>query len=443
MKSSIALVLLFSLARATIAQEGAGHLANETEILAEIEALKEQVGLLQRQLAPPDSAAGGDAVDLSGEELPSLYEEVAATHVLARPWYQNIDISGFGAVWLVDSGKDGTRPHPGFVIKESSLFVEAEAWEEVSFFFEIQTNGLQRDHSASVRTGEVYAHFRNVLKKWGDDLLGLKVGRVDIPFGEEYLWQDAPDNPLISNSAAYPWLWDEGIVLYGRFRGIGWVASVMDGTLARSQEDGPDKAVIAKVYGKPREPLYLSASLMRNGDTTRGALLLGGSLFQPVGAGGASSVGSSPSEKVDALLGEVDAKYRISEKAALELSLGRALVNDQEDAFDRDLTWFLMQPRYNFTENVHAVLRYSEIGTYDSGQGYRIGGEFLAGGNEAFGYDARRLQRFAAGLGWRLNFHTMVKLEVGRDWFEVIDSSPFDPGGDDRKVFALELAVSF
>ena len=40
----------------------------------------------------------------------------------------------------------------------------------------------------------------------------MKLGRIDIPFGDEYLWQDAIDNPLITNSAAYPYGWDEGIL---------------------------------------------------------------------------------------------------------------------------------------------------------------------------------------------------------------------------------------
>jgi hypothetical protein len=180
-------------------------------------------------------------VDLSGEEHSSLQKGEARAHVLVRPWYQNVEVSGFGAFWFIKSGRDGTRPEAGFVIKETTLFVEAEAWEDAALFLEIQTDVLQRDEKKgkppSVRTGEVYAHFRNVLQRWGDGLLGIKVGRVDIPFGEEYLWQDAPDNVLISNSSAYPWLWDEGLVLYGKLRGVGWTAAVMDGTVARSQED--------------------------------------------------------------------------------------------------------------------------------------------------------------------------------------------------------------
>ena len=444
MKPPLSLVFLLALAGASGAQEGAGSLSDETETLAQIEKLRKQVESLQRQLEQRADSSGRDAVDLAEKEVEFVPERESASHVLTRPWYQNIDLSGFGAVWLADSGRSGTRPDAGFVIKETTLFVEAEVWEDMSFFFEVQTNPLQQDHNLAVRTGEVYAHFHNLLEKFGDDLLGIKVGRIDIPFGEEYLWQDAPDNPLISNTAAYPWLWDEGIALYGRFHGLGWVASVTDGTIARSREDDQEKAVNAKVYGTPWPPLYLSASFMKNGDSAASALLLGGSLFQPVGAGAASSAGTSPSDKVDAFLYEVDARCDLFSRAAFEFSFGQAFVDDAEDAFDRDMTWFSAQSRCDLlAEKLHAALRYSEIGTYDSSKGYHIGGEFLAGGDEAFGYDARRLQRFSLGLGWKITPRAMLKLEAGRDRFEVIDASPFDPDGDDRDFYATELAMWF
>ena len=93
-------------------------------------------------------------------------------------------------------------------------------------------------------------HFYNVLKKWGHGLLGIKAGRIDIPFGEEYLWQDAPDNPLISNTAAYPWLWDEGILFYGNLGRVGWVAAITDGHFVRSKEDDVEMALNAKSYSK-------------------------------------------------------------------------------------------------------------------------------------------------------------------------------------------------
>ncbi len=413
------------------------------EELAELERLRLQIEALRQRLEIRDTVEVEDSVDLSGEELASISETESSGTVFTRPWHQNLSVSGFGAFWLADSGSDGTRPEPGFVIKETTLFVEANAWDDISFFFEIQTNALQRDNSQSVSTGEVYAHFRNVLRRWGDDLLSVKVGRVDIPFGEEYLWQDAPDNPLISNSAAYPWLWDEGLVLYGKLRGIGWVASMMDGTIARSVEDDPAKAVSFKLYGTPWTPLYLSASVMKNGATAASALILGGSLFQPVGVWGESALGQSPSKMVDALLYEGYAKVKASRKLDFEFSYGRAFVNDEDRSFDRDLTWFMVQPRFFVRHDLWVVARYSEIGTYDSNAGYHFGGEFLAGGNQAFGYDAKRLQRFSVGAGWRANPRVAIKLEVGLDRYEVIDASPLRPGDDDRNFSALEVVVSF
>lgn len=383
-----------------------------------------------------------DIVDLSGDEISSLYPDAEATHTLAKPWYQKVEVAGFGAFWFVDSGQDGTRPEAGFVVKESSLFIEAEAWEDMALFFEVQTTVLQRDHNTDVRTGEVHVHFRNMLKRWGAGPLGVKVGRVDIPFGEEYLWQDAPDNPLVSNSAAYPWLWDEGIVVYGEFGRIGWIASVMDGTITRSQEDDAEKAVTAKVYGSPWEALYLSASLMQTGASARSAILLGGSLLQPVGANGASSAGESPSTRVDTRLYQADVQWNLGAETRLDLSFGQAFVDDAVDAFDRDLTWFMGQARRGLGAGFYAAGRYSEIGTYDGMQGYHFGGEFLAGG-QAFGYDAKKLRRVSAGMGWNPNPQMGLKLEVGRDLFEVIDTSSFDPQDDDRTFYVLELYASF
>ncbi len=383
-----------------------------------------------RVAEPSDSSV----VDLSGDELPALPQADAPAHLLAKPWYQNAELSGFAAFWLADSGADGTRPEAGFVVKESSLFLEAEAWQDMALFFEIQTTALQRDHSSSLRTGEVYAHFRNALKKWGDHLLGIKVGRSDIPFGEEYLWQDAPDNPLISNSAAYPWLWDEGLVFYGAARDLNWVLAVMDGTLSRSQEDDAAKAIIGKISGRPHQALHLSFSLMKNGASERTALLLGGSPLQPVAG--------SPSLRIDALLYQLDTQWAPNPQTRFDLSFGRAAIQDAADAFDRDLTWFMLQGRYSATNRLHAAARYSEIGTYDNDAGYKIDGEFLAGGN-AFAFDVKRLRRIVVGMGWQINPHSALKLELGRDTFALITASPFDTSGDERSHLVAELHVSF
>ena len=134
------------------------------------------------------------AVDLSGREVVASAD--SSQHVLARPWYDNIEIWGFGAFWFAATGADGLRSEAGFEIKESTVFIEAQAWENASVFLEIQTTPPLRDQDQRVSTGEVYAQFRDFLGSWTRYQVGLKVGRIDIPFGEEYLLQDAVDNVI-------------------------------------------------------------------------------------------------------------------------------------------------------------------------------------------------------------------------------------------------------
>ena len=67
----------------------------------------------------------------------------------------------------------------------------------------------------------------------------------------------------------------------------------------------------------------------------------------------------------------------------------------------------------------------------------------LAGGNDAYGFDAKRLSRLSVGLDWKINPRTDVKIEVGKDRYYVIDESPLDPSDDERNHAALEVAVSF
>ena len=445
MKLSVRMAVLLLIASMAVAQQDSGNLNGEKPEVVEIEKLKKQIKVLQQRLEQQNGSSEKDSLDLSGEEFPSI-DKVTSRHVMARPWYQNIDISGFGSAGFLDTGVDGARPEGGFLIKEASLFMEADVWENTSIYVEIQTNRLGDDKSKFIRTGEVYAHFRNVLRNWGDDLLGIKAGRIDMPFGEEYLWQDASDNPLISFSVAYPYGWDEGVLLYGKAHGVGWIAAMTDGSDARSVEDHASKAFNAKLYGNLFEPLYVSASFMKNGKAGKSAIEFGGSHFQPVGASHASSAGTSPNNLVDAILYQVDAKYgfgKFGMKGHIALFYGKAFQDDSDPLFDRDFRWFSIEPLYNMARNVYAVMRYSEIGTYDSEKGYHFDGKTTAGGNSAFGYDTKRFRRLSLGLGWKPNPRVKLKVEVGRDWFEVIESHPLSPNNNGRNLFGIELALNF
>lgn len=388
-------------------------------------------------------------VDLSGEEIPSLAPGATSGIAATEPWYDKLDITGFGAAGYLRSGPGGERPNGGFAVKETSLFLEADVWENTSLFFEIQVSPLLQDDRVSFETGEVYANFRNVWTNDSGDHLGFKVGRIDIPFGEEYVWGDSPDNPMISHTVSFPWLTDEGVAAYGRFRGVGWVASITDGTMMRSVDETASKAFNLKVYGQPWRPVSVSASVMRNDDTSMSALYLGETCFSPVGDDihgrpVPSTAGQSPSDFVDVVLSQVDVTVSPINEVTVWTSAGRAFVDDTVESFDRNLRWFSAEMRAALPiDRTYAAVRYSEMGTTRSDGGYSLGGGFLTDGRLAFGYDVTRVQRWSAGLGWRVNPRAVAKVEVGADRFELIDASPLELNNDDFGFSAVEIVVSF
>ena len=399
----------------------------------------------QSQQPVSEQTGASSPVDLSVRERPAIDGETDSD-VRARPWWRNFDIYGFGAAGFYDTGSAGTRNDGGFEIKEASLFIEADVWDNTSFYVELQTNRLGQDNLLFTRTAEAYVHLHE-LRLGRFPPVGLKLGRIDLPFGEEYLRQDAIDNPLITNSVIYPYGWDEGLLLYGDFHDLGWVLAITDGTLERSMEENSDKAINFKIDGNFAESLYLSFSAMDNGDTSVSALQFGGSFLQPVGGfGHQSGVGNSSSTEIDASLSELDVRYdfRLSSyEGYVALSLGAARQKDDDSFFDRDFRWFSIEPYLSLSSQWYAVLRYSEIGTYDDDEGYHFDGKTFAGGNVAFGYDVRRLKRIGLGVGWTPNPHVRGKLEIGKDIFDVITPSSLATNNGDRHFVGFEIAVAF
>ncbi len=390
-------------------------------------------------------------VDLSDDRYASIDEAEGTDHA-GDEWFRKVDIWGYGAMSYLHTGSDGLAPEGTLLLREASLFIEADVWTNTSLFFEIQTDRLS-NQSLDIQAGEVYAHFRNLLEFGDDGYLGLKVGRFDVPFGEDYLRQDATDNPLIGYPAAFPYGLDEGVLVYGEYAGIGLVASLTEGNSRSSAASsggyqiGPFEdlapAVTMRVYGNPLESLYLSGSFMYTGDSPESSLFFTGGPIVPVGTSFPSSLGSSPSQKVSSLLYGFDARYDISGRGSLTLSFGQAFIDDDVDAFDRDFLWFTVEPAYHIFDRVEAIFRWSEIGTYDSDEGYRFEGQPFAGGSEDFGYDTKRFRRISGGLRWKVTPNVILKAEVGMDRFWLIDASSFNADDNRRGFGGLEVVLSF
>ena len=76
-------------------------------------------------------------------------------------------------------------------------------------------------------------------------------------------------------------------------------------------------------------------------------------------------------------------------------------------------------------------------------EGFHFDGRIISNGHNDLGYDASKLQRISAGLGWQMNDRTLCKFEVGKDHFDLIDVSPLDAENDERLFFGFEVVVSF
>src|SRR5262249_15937035 len=154
-----------------------------------------------------------------------------------------IMISGEGGVGYFHTASQGTFPKGDFRVDEAKLFVETPVFQDIYFFSEI--NLMRRESSdLNVQLGECYLDFENISKLWNrDGIVNLRLGREDIPFGEEYIFRDAIDNPLISHSLTDFWGVDEGIELYGQVGKFSYVAAVQNGGANHQHEFTADKAV--------------------------------------------------------------------------------------------------------------------------------------------------------------------------------------------------------
>ncbi|MBI2925567.1 MAG: response regulator [Verrucomicrobia bacterium] len=178
----------------------------------------------------------------------------------------NVVLSGEAGLAFFRSEAGGHFPNNEFRVDEAKLFLDARVWKDVFFFTEL--NLTQREEqNEDVRLGEIYVDFEDVSQLWGKERwLNLRVGRLDIPFGEEYLARDAIDNPLISHSLSDLWGVDEGVELYGSAGRFQYVLAVQNGGRPTLRDFTSDKAVVGRVGYDPNRWLHLSLSALRTGD---------------------------------------------------------------------------------------------------------------------------------------------------------------------------------
>lgn len=388
------------------------------------------------------SSANGSA-DLSGQPNGSSDPSSSASNENGnlKQWFDRIDISGFINVGYVRTGADGTEPNGHFYAGErlfgANLFIDAKIDEGISARNELVF------YNQAVTLKSMYVQFKDAFNSRG--LASFKIGRFDLPYGDEYLWQNAPDNPMVLRTAGWPWGVSQGVLLFGHLDALGWVASVTDGLAAPNldYDDNKGKSLNLKLDLDPADWLHLSASGMEGGTHAQSNLNFGEILITPVGSAVSRSVlGVSPSSMVDFQACQGDVRVRIGQEVQMRGDLGTVFINDV-DPYARQLIYYYGEAKVNITPELYVVGRYSAIGTFDSGKGYLLGGDY--DGAQAFGYDTKSLTRFGGAVGYWISPNTVLKVEFDNDAIALIDPAVgVDPDpGNDRYTLASEMVVKF
>jgi hypothetical protein len=389
-----------------------------------IESLTGRVNELQKsataQNAPqPDRGA----ISQTGVNL------AAASSTLGK-----VMLSGEGGVAFFNSGSHGSAPNAEFHVDEAKVFLEGPIWGEVYFFTEI--NLLTHEAvDVNLNLGECYLDFEHVSRLWSNDrMLNVRLGRLDIPFGEEYLSRDAIDNPLISHSLTDFWGVDEGIELYGGIGKFNYVMAVQNGGLSDVKDFDRDKSIAGRIGFDPNRHLHLSVSGMRTGDIdTAGdpwsAMWFGGAFIRPLDA--------TYTTKFHADLVQGDAVVRLPRVTIR--TFGGFLHYDDNDSLQdnrRDVYYYSVEGVGEITHKLYGAARFSQIFA-DKGFPILANGQF----GEFFlsGKLTEEIWRMTLGLGYRWSDNLVGKLEYNFEQGRVT-------GGGSRNhedLFAIELAFKF
>lgn len=343
-----------------------------------------------------------------------------------------LHISGEGGVGFFNTGSEGFAPHSEFRVDEARLFVESPIWENVYFFSELNLS-TREDATVNLKLGEFYLDFEDVSLLWNrEGQMSVRAGRLDIPFGEEYLVRDAIDNALISHSLADFWGVDEGVELYGALGKFSYVLAVQNGGISDTRDFNRDKSVAARLSFNPNSNWHFSASAMRTGNLDVGndslsAIWFGNAFFKPLDYG----AGVFHADMV-----EGDARYRWK-TGQLAASGGAVCYGDDAPASTsgRTVYFYAVEARQQLARKLYVAARFSELLA-------RNGFPIVANGsynNFFYGPLTDEIWRASLGLGYHFSEKLLLKaeysIERGRE-----------TGGVARNhedFFALEAALKF
>jgi hypothetical protein len=335
--------------------------------------------------------------------------------------FGRLHLSGEGGVAYFHTGSNGSNPDGSFRVDEAKLFLEAPLWESTYLFAELDVV-TREANDEFFHLGELYIDFENVLRHWTDhNFLSLRAGRIDIPFGEEYLVRDVIDNPLISHSLGDFWGVDEGVELYGSALGFDYVLAVQNGGHPTLHDFEGDKSVAGRLGYSFGNRARLSFSGMRTGDlSTEGdqlsELWFANGFFRSLGP-----ADTTPS--FSATVFELDAQV-FWKSGHLKVAGGFFNYDDADAAADRarDGNYYYAEVLQHITRKFYSAARFCQV-LADEGMPIIGHGDF---GKYFYGPLTTDLWRLSIGLGYRWNENLLAKIEYTIEQGELLDGADRD-----------------
>ena len=346
-----------------------------------------------------------------------------------------VRISGEAGLAFFRTSESGRFPNSDFRVDDAKLFVEAQVWKDVYAFTEF--NLFTREISdESLHLGELYVDFENVSGLWdGANLLSVRVGRFNIPFGEEYQNRGVIRNPLISHSLSDIWGVDEGIEFYGVAGKFQYVVAVQNGGHSLLHDFDSDKAVIGRIGYNPQSWLHLSASAMRTGDLAAredalSEVWIGNGFFRPLGSLTTTLTFQAELYELDAV-----ARWRTGHLGA---AVGRVKFDDDDTSRSnaRTMKYYFVEAVQELGDKLYAAARYSEMRVP---MGYPLSGWGSYGRYFSSGLLTDRLERLSLGLGYRLGPPLVLKFEYGLENRRVAS----DAKRDHEDFISTEVGLKF
>jgi hypothetical protein len=346
-----------------------------------------------------------------------------------------VRISAEAGIAFFSTGSEGQFPKAEFRIDDPVIALEAPVRKNIYFYSELKL--LTREsNTENFQLGEIYVDFEDVSAGWGQPgLLNLRAGRLNIPFGEEYLARTPVTNPLISHSLSDIWGVDEGLEIYGRVGPAQYVVAVQNGGASRLRDFNADKSIAARVSWNPAHWLHVSGSAMRTGELASVAdnlseVWFANGFFRAIGP-----LARTGAYWANLYQGDATLRWK---GGHLGLSLGRAHYDDSDTVADNS-----RRMRYGHAEIVqevsggfYAAARYSEIRVP---RGYPLAGWGPLGTFFFRPIMTEELRRTSVGLGYRFGPSLVLKAEYA--WEHGRTTS--DVTRDKEDFFGTELGVKF